>query len=212
MKIDTLLHWIENECDQEEVALELLEAAEAELLAMDPDGVDPRIDRISDLLAEPLDFQELENLLHDWALLSDQADSLKLEAEFRRISQTLTPEEWKTHLFNSLVSLHQDFQSGVEAQAVVAAADHLFEKIAESRRDFLEMPITEDEITAETVLGHQLLNESFDLWQNSFDMVADAVEQPELWGEVLSAGQQASRRLVTVQLLDQRVQASVCRY
>ena len=61
------------------------------------------------------------------------------------------------------------------------------------------------------MLGHQLLNESFDLWQNSFDMVADAVDQPELWGEVLSAGQQASRRLVTVQLLDQRVQSSVCR-
>ena len=142
MKINELLYWIENECDQEEVALELLEAAEAELLALDPDGVDPRIDRIGDLLAEPLDFQQLENLLHDWALLSDQADSLKLEAEFRRISQTLTKEEWTTNLFTTLVSLHQDFQAGVEAEAVVAAADQLFEKIAESRQDFLEMPIS----------------------------------------------------------------------
>ncbi|MBS2040439.1 hypothetical protein JST97_35960 [bacterium] len=212
MKVSELLSWIENECDQEEVALELLEAAEAELLATDPDGVDPRVERISGLLAEPLDFQQLEDLLQDWSRLSDQAESLKLEAEFRRISRTLTSEEWQTNLFSSLVHLHRDFEAGLDPHAVVAAADYLFEKVAESRQDFLEMPITEEEITAETVLGHQLLNESFDLWQNSLEMVADAVEQPELWDDVLKAGQQASRRLVTVQLLDQRVQASVCRY
>lgn len=212
MKVHQLLTWISDGCPEQEDGHGLLAAAEAELLALDPDEVDPRVDWLAELQECPLDLHVLQQLLNEWPELCDRAEALKLEAEFRRLGLELSADQWQTNLFDSLLNLYADYQEGLEVEAVVTAADELFEMIEESRRSYLELPIGEDEVTAETVLGHQLLSESFDLWQTSFELVAQATEQPELWDEALEAGQQASRRLVTVQLLDQRVQASICRH
>ncbi|MBN9420610.1 MAG: hypothetical protein J0I12_34510 [Candidatus Eremiobacteraeota bacterium] len=210
MRVQELLNWIETDCECEQQGLELLAAALEELMQADPDRVDPRVQRMAALRKSPLDFESLQQLLADWSDLSDQAEAVKLEAEFRRIASTLPSENWQTGLFDSLLDLYADYQEGVEVEAVIGAALELSDFIEESRQSYEELPIACEEITAETVLAHQLLTESFELWQTSFELACEASELKEsrLWEQALKAGQQASRRLVTVQLLDARVQAA----
>ncbi|MBX3167526.1 MAG: hypothetical protein KF760_08935 [Candidatus Eremiobacteraeota bacterium] len=212
MRVNDWLEWIAAGCGREEEGLLLLQAALKELLEQDPDQVDPRVARLRELEKRPLDYPELERLRQDWEEISLRAEALKLEAEFRRIARSLPAESWQTDLFRSLVALHRDFQAGLEAEVVAGAAAELGAFVEDTWRNYQEMPIAPEEITLETLVAHQLLSESFQFWQTSFDMACEAVADSALWEQALRIGQQASRHLVAVQLLDRRIQAATARY
>lgn len=128
----------------------------------------------------------------------------RLELEFRRLAESLEPEDWYTTNYQLVLKAVNSCKKGDPAPLEQAIAD-LGELFENAWGPYSTTPITPEEITAETVVGHRLLQEGIQGW-------FDALEQLELsmcgegdFDEALETAEIANRLCVAVQKLALRV-------
>lgn len=129
------------------------------------------------------------------------------EDELRDSAAELPGESWKTPLWQRFQELAGQLREG-QACEVRAALKGLERDIDVAWEGYSEMPISESEVTQETILGHGLLQEALENWLESVDLLRAAEEEPALISQALESAEWASRLTAMVQVYTYRVHTS----
>jgi len=207
----TLLTWIR--CTEVEFA----DVAETRTLVQNSldslahdDPRRPQLAEILECLWEGLIPVELFlQLDQDWkeASLSEQPGELQsLEQEFRLLARSFDRSQWLSRSYQRLVKALQDWEQG-HAQPLLEYLDPKRQLLEEAWARYERTPVLSSEITAETIVGHRLLQESIELWMQALDLVEQATETGQPFSEALALAEQGNRLLVAVERLNDRTQS-----
>lgn len=130
--------------------------------------------------------------------VDDQPYGVKLEQRFREFAASLAPENWAVGAY---AVLHQDLSDFAEEEPerILSTVQELDAVLSGAWEPYAETPITEDEMTCESVLAHRLLKEGFDLWFQALDEVELALEQGHEFDRSLELAEDGNRLLVALQ-------------
>jgi hypothetical protein len=169
------------------------EAELSELHQLCAEGCVPR-DRI---LALPFRF----------SLEEFEPDGVRLERELREMAAGLPEASWKTGNYLRLESGVKLAEQGA-SEALEEAIDDMRETLVLAWNPYLQLPISQSEIVAESVVGHRLLVEGFQGWTHALDFLDAALDGEIPYATALAKVAQANRILVSVQVLARRTEAS----
>jgi hypothetical protein len=131
----------------------------------------------------------------------DEPVCLVMEREIREAAGRLTEAEWNGGVYPLLVMGIQGYLSG-NTQALQSILQQLDKILVSAWEPYVNMPVTEEEITAETVVGHCVLHEGFDCWFRALDEVELAASEGRGFEQALKLAEDGSRLLVAVQMTD----------
>ncbi len=206
----TLLAWIR--CTEIEYAdvteTRILVQNALESLAFD----DPRRPQVKAILNElwegAIPVQAFWDLADQWEedLEEQPAEVQKLEQEFRALAQSLTAAEWFSRSYGRLLKSLQQLDDGQSEPfyEYVESKRHLLE---EAWNRYSQTPVLKGEVTAESVVGHRLLQNSIDAWLHSLDLLESAAESNASFNDGLAQAELGNRLLVAVDRLNDRTQA-----
>jgi hypothetical protein len=117
---------------------------------------------------------------------------VSLEQNFRWLAAQLEPEHWRTPAYEQLILASQ--AGDLE---VLETLRGRFMRVWEY---YLKTPVSEAEVTEETVVGHRLLQEGLEGWLHALDQL-----EASAFGRGLQAAESANRLLVAAQLLSRAV-------
>lgn len=193
--MDTLLSWVRvSDLEQADVPAVLALVRDA-LRELEPDEqAAEALQAIEEqLLAGHVPVWELQRFAQDFDVASPQfSECEQLESEFRRIAAELPEEEWRTPRIGEI----EAWLDGAEVDLEAIRAT-----VLSSWNRYQQTPLSADEVTAETVVGHRLLLEGLEGWLEALDAL-EAEEEG-----ALEQAEAANRLLVAVQKLHQRVAA-----
>lgn len=130
------------------------------------------------------------------------ANSL-LEQEFRQLAQELPEQQWRTAQYQELIR-HLDESD--EPQLLVYL-ERRRNQLQDSLESYRSNQILDQEVTAETVAGHRLLEEGIQGWLEGVEMLLQAIPVDGDCEPALDQIEDSNRLLVSVQRLHQRVAA-----
>ncbi|MBT9585863.1 hypothetical protein IV102_21150 [bacterium] len=187
--------------DVKEVQVEaLLELVQAALDGCVDD--DPRYDclvEIEDvLLAGRLPVDPLQAFRRRFPL-SVRSDAELLEEEFHHSAKQLTDEEWQTSFYVDLVAALQDMNDDDLEEYLTARR----QAVESALQGYRATSLTPSEVTAETWVGHRLLNQGLEAWLRALQRVTQDPDGE--WEQALEEAEYGTRLLVAVQNLHQRV-------
>jgi hypothetical protein len=133
---------------------------------------------------------------------------LILEDEFRQLAEDLSEEEWCTGSFLKLEAGIEAYMNG-DFRRLEDAIYDLEDVLQQAWEPYAESPVTASEVTAETVLGHQLLVEGIQEWQQALELTRAAANEEAEWQDALDCAQYANRILVALQKFSDRIQRAV---
>lgn len=219
MSFKTLIEWI-HVSDLEDAELEQVRPLVRSALDSLTEEDDPRREVLQNVEAlcweGAVPAEELRALAEEWqgfateselAQLDEESqlpEGERLELEFRRLAEEMPTEDWFTVNYQHVLKAVNSCKKGDPAplEQAIAELGELFEN---AWGPYSTTPITPEEITAETVVGHRLLQEGIQGW-------FDALEQLELamcgegdFDEALETAEVANRLCVAVQKLALRV-------
>jgi hypothetical protein len=213
LSFQTLIEWI-HVSDLEDAELEQVRPLVRAALESLTDEEDPRREPLQQLEelcwegavpAEELrrlaaDFEDFEEP-NDEALLSEGE---RLELEFRRLAEEMPSEDWYTVNYKRVLQAVNQCKRGEPGPLERAVIDlgELFEKAWEP---YSTTAIAPEEITAETVVGHRLLQEGIQGWFDALEQLELAMNGECEFDEALETAEMANRLCVAVQKLALRV-------
>lgn len=207
----TLLTWIR--CTEVEFA----DVAETRTLVQNcidsmahDDPRRPQLAEILERLWEGLIPVELFlKLDRDWkdTLPSEQPGGLQdLEQEYRLLASSFDRTQWISRSYQRLSKALQDWDEGL-VQPLCDYLDSKRQLLEEAWTRYERTPVLCSEITAETIVGHRLLQESIDLWLQALDLVEQATETGQPFSDALALAERGNRLLVAVERLNERTQS-----
>ncbi|MBN9420059.1 hypothetical protein ABS71_14895 [bacterium SCN 62-11] len=125
------------------------------------------------------------------------------EQEFRELARQLPDQQWKTSQYLELIR-HLDESDEEEL------LDYLEQRrlqLLQSLDSYRKNPIMPQEVTAETVAGHRLLEEGIEGWLDGVELLLEAVSHDGDCEPALDRIEDSNRLLIAVQRLHQRVAA-----
>lgn len=130
----------------------------------------------------------------------------QLEMELRQMAEDLTEEEWCTGSYLKLENGVQAYLEG-DPEPLNQAVEEMEIVLDQAWSPYAESPVADHEITAESVLGHQLLAEGVQEWIQAIDFVREIADGADAdWQEALDTAQYANRLLIVVERFSQRLQ------
>ena len=132
---------------------------------------------------------------------------LLLEDEFRILAENLSEEEWCTGSYLKLEAGIEAFFDG-KVEVLEATLEALELVLEQAWNPYFRSPISDKEVTAETVLGHQFLVEGVLEWQQALGLTRAAINNEADWDDALEAAQYANRILVVLQNFSTRIQST----
>ncbi|MCA9778700.1 MAG: hypothetical protein KC800_18355 [Candidatus Eremiobacteraeota bacterium] len=129
---------------------------------------------------------------------SEEPFGLRLERELREKASALSVAEWCVGAYPVLDEGIQYFVDGFPERLEQALAE-LDQLLVSAWEPYAGMSVTEEEVTAETVVGHRLLKEGFDQWFKALDEAELAAGQEGCFEQALSLAEEGNRLLVAFQ-------------
>ena len=213
MSFRTLIEWI-HVSDLEDADLEQLRPLVRAALDSLTEEDDPRRAALQEL--EELSWEgavpaaELRQLAADFENYEEPdpesllSDGERLELEFRRLAEDLPTEDWYTTNYQRVLKGVNQSKKGNPAplEAAIVELGELFERAWEP---YSTTAIAPDEVTAETVVGHRLLQEGLQGWFDALEQLELAMSGECEYDDALDTAEQANRLCVAVQKLALRV-------
>ena len=134
------------------------------------------------------------------------SDGELLDQEFRQLAAQMPQEDWHTTFYESALAAVDEFEAGNEEAFWVALAD-MRDRLDQAWSPYSQCAVVEKEVTAETVVGHRMLQDGVENWFQALDELERAAQGEIPFEDGLTRGEQANRLLVAVKRLNQRVQA-----
>lgn len=135
-------------------------------------------------------------------LESLSANSL-LEEEFRQLAEELPEEQWRTSHYLELI---RQLDESDEPQ-LLDFLERRRSQLLQSLQGYRQNQVMDQEVTAETVAGHRLLEEGIQGWLQGVEMLMEAIPSDGDCEPALERIEESNRLLVSVQRLHQRVAA-----
>lgn len=152
---------------------------------------------------------------------------IQLENKLRQRAEDLPEELWCTQAYLDLEDGVQRFLDG-EPEPLDRVLETMESTMEQAWKQYFETPIVESEVTAESVVGHALLQEGIEEWRVALNLIAQAAsaawaeeasepnaedtereeeseEELSSWEEALATAQYANRLLVAVQDFSERI-------
>ena len=127
-----------------------------------------------------------------------------VEAELRDSVLDLRGTTWQTPLYLELVAASACAQRE-EWSLFEQILERAQQKLDREWANYCSLYIHSSEVTQETVLGHRLLEETFELWREAIDRFVDGSESSASWDEALELAEHASRLSTMCHLYSRRV-------
>jgi hypothetical protein len=207
----TLLTWIR--CTEIEYAdvpeTRALVQSALDSLTLD-DARRPPLRAILDVLWEgtvPVD--ELLDLAEQWEEGgSDELppDVQRLEDEFRALAQALPVLDWHSRSYGRLLKVLDEVDAG-SAEAFFDYLDSKRQLLEEAWARYAQTPVLQAEVTAESVVGHRLLQSAIEAWMHALDLLEQAAESQQSFRQGLAEAERGNRLLTAVDRLNDRTQA-----
>lgn len=228
MDHEILLRWLANN-DLETVAhaslLDLVKAALASLEQMaDSDfealnGGQEMLDELDEILAQleegGMAIASLEAFRDRYSLLSVVADSAAeaLEDEYRRLAENLPDGEWCTENYVLVENGVDIYLDEGDDGPLLEALDTMSLVLESAYRPYREARIVDSEVSAESYVGHKLLQEGVECWLTALEMLRQEEDCPEEsgWSDALRKAEEGNRLLIAVQRLNAQVQVEAAR-
>ena len=187
--------------DLEEVQIDaLLEVVQTALDDCADD--DPRYDGLVEiedaLVAGALPVDQLQAFRTRFPLLV-RSDAELLEEEFHQLAEELSDEEWRTSHYVELEAALQDMDDDALDEYLTARQ----QTVEAALQGYKATSLTPSEVTAETWVGHRLLNQGLEAWLRALQRLAQDPDKD--WESALEEAEYGTRLLVAVQKLSQRV-------
>jgi hypothetical protein len=131
------------------------------------------------------------------AEMEDEPHGTALERKVRELASQLTGDAWKAGAYRVLEQALLD-----ESTAIDETIDELDRVLSDAWEPYLSTRVTDEEITAETVVGHQVLRDGFSFWFQALDEVELAMTEGRGFDEALALAEEGNRLLVAVQHAD----------
>ena len=128
----------------------------------------------------------------------EEPESLRLERLYRESAAALERTDWAVGSFVLLADAIQVYLDG-DVGGLESTLEELDQLLSSAWQPYETMPITPEEITAETVAGHIILREGFDFWFEALDEVESAAEEGRDFKAALRLAELGNRLLVAVQ-------------
>ncbi len=126
-----------------------------------------------------------------------------LEEEFRQLARELPDEQWRTSHYLELI---RQLDESEEPQ-LLAFLEARRSQLEQSLEGYRKNQILDQEVTAETVAGHRLLEEGIQGWLQGVEWLLEAIPSEGDCEPALDRIEDSNRLLVSVQRLHQRVAA-----
>jgi hypothetical protein len=207
MSFHDLLEWIRSpglsESDPQR-GRHLVKAARAEI-----DEGDPRDDLLYEIEVELYGGKVPVALLRE--LDERYGEELpygnRLEIEYRRLAMELPESEWLTTFYAQAQDAVKFARDG-QPDRFHTITQEMHEAIVKAWEPYAKTSLTEEDVTAETVVGHLLLRDGVEGWLEALDQLERAFDGEGTYEEGLSTAERANRLMVAMQMLSQKVQES----
>ena len=129
---------------------------------------------------------------------NEEPVGIRLEREMKEAAAALPVMDWCVGAYPILDQGIQEYLHGrlEQLEQVLSELDQL---LNEAWEPYASLSVTEEEITAETVVGHRVLREGFDFWFKALDETELAVNEEGCFEQALSLAEEGSRLLVAMQ-------------
>ncbi|MBT9586701.1 hypothetical protein IV102_25385 [bacterium] len=207
----TLLAWIR--CTEIEVA----EVAETRTLVQSSldalsfeDPRRPQLLYILDCLWQgTIPVDDLLDLADQWeeeVIAELPVDVQHLEQEFRNLASALPSIDWHSRSYGRLLKALDQLDSG-SPEAFYEYLDSKRQLLEEAWARYAQTPVLHSEVTAESVVGHRLLQSAIDAWMYALDLLEQAAENRQSFSPGLAQAEVGNRLLTAVDRLNDRTQA-----
>ena len=183
---------------------DLLASARQELEAGPNAANDHRIERLRELEAGSLSNADFERLVEDWRRLEREAEIARLKPELLAMASGFKDDEWETNLYWRISDAIVAFKEG-DREELLTTAQSIRDLLTASWDAYLESSRAVEGTTAEAELGERVLEDSFTLFHSAVDELEDAANDEGTFGQALRCAETASRRMMAVQALNQKV-------
>ena len=142
--------------------------------------------------------------------LASRPTAITLEDRWRRTAADLTMEELNSGTWRDL---HRAFQAEAAGRhdLVVRWLEQTEATILAAWEGYDATTVLEDEVTAESVLGHQLLREGAESWLDALEMLREGLGQSDREA-VLERAEEGQRLLVALGKVQQDQECSSARF
>jgi hypothetical protein len=114
----------------------------------------------------------------------------------RELATSLAYEDWHTELYAA-------FEEALRSDELDGLITQTRGRIEEAWESYCQTPVTDEEVTAQTVVGHRILREGFETWHEALDEAEAADGSVD---QALALAQAGNRLLIAVQVQAQRVE------
>lgn len=222
---DGYLQWLRSTDLEAASHSDLLQAVEAvlEALQAEPSDVVDDAEAIFESLCRiqnglragdrPLvELKQFRDFFHAGLVLDKPAVAV-LEQELREIADGIEKERWTSETYQRFeVAIESYLDGGDEDRFwdVMDDIENLLEKVHES---YQTTDIMAREVTAESLVVHQLLLEAMGSWKEAFLLLREESpneEEPD-WSAILARAEMGNRLMVAVQIFNGRLQNMLAR-
>lgn len=128
------------------------------------------------------------------AEIEDEPHGSALDRRVRELALKLPAESWQVGAYRVLEAALSE-----PSRDIFETLNELDQVLSEAWEPYISTRVTEVEITAETVVGHQVLRDGFDYWFQALDEVEFAVAEGRDFQRALELAEEGNRLLVAVQ-------------
>ena len=176
------------------------------------DEGDPRDDLLYDIEVELYEGKIPVALLRELEERFGDADQglpygNRLEIEYRRLAANLPEAEWVTTFYAQARQAAELAKAG-QSEQFLANIHEMHEVIVKAWEPYARTSLTEEDVTAETVVGHLLLRDGVEGWLEALDQLERASREEMTYEEALATGEKANRLMISVQRLTQKINDS----
>jgi hypothetical protein len=122
---------------------------------------------------------------------------VRLERELREAANNLPESVWRTGNYLRVEEGVALAKAG-NAEPLEDVLDEMRQVLIEAWAPYLQMPISHEEITAESVVGHRLLVEGFRGWTSGLDLLESALDGEIPWETALARVEESNRKLLVL--------------
>lgn len=199
MSFQQLLTWLEISPLDEREASEILGLVDAALdeLPDDHPQYEVLLDIEEELQEGNIPVQLLQALLREQPVAQPLDDVERLERDYRAVATAYPPAQWRTKFYLDL----ERHLAESDDDLLLGGVDELRERITAAWRKYLADYASISTASAETLVGHRLMEAGYEGWMKALDMVETEAEDEE----ILQTAEAAVRLLVAVGQLDRDV-------
>jgi hypothetical protein len=124
----------------------------------------------------------------------------QLALEYRRVADELPESEWLTEFYDKALEA-VDLSEGGYPKKCVEILDNLRLRLTEVWTNYRGIQVMKEDVSAETVVCHLLLQDGVEAWLHALDQLTSADQGKGSFDEALLTAERANRLLVSSQKL-----------